>query len=139
MALRRLTLDTSAYASILAANSQAVAAMQAADTLLIPAVVLGELLAAFEYGGRRAENRALLDAFLASPRVQVMPVTAETAERYATIYAHLRATGRPAPTNDLWIAASAMEHGSQLLTADAHFGHMPQIMLQMLPAGLAHY
>jgi predicted nucleic acid-binding protein len=28
------------------------------------------------------------------------------------------------PTNDLWIAASCLEHGAALLTPDAHFQHV---------------
>ena len=36
-------------------------------------------------------------------------------------YGALRRRGKPIPTNDLWIAASALEHGAALLTFDAHF------------------
>ena len=67
-----------------------------------------------------------------SPRVKVVPTTAETAERYARIYAYLRSQGRPIPTNDLWIAASAMEHGAELITLDHHFQNMPQIAIHHL-------
>ncbi len=45
------------------------------------------------------------------------------------IFEHLRHIGRPIPTNDLWIAACAMERGLQLITADAHFRHVPQVRL----------
>jgi predicted nucleic acid-binding protein len=58
-----------------------------------------------------------------------VPVTPETAERYAHIYAYLRKNGRPIPTNDLWIAASAMEHSAELLTCDAHFLSVVQILV----------
>jgi hypothetical protein len=71
------------------------------------------------------------------PRVRLVPVIADTAERYALIYAYLRQKGRPIPTNDLWIAASAMEHSAELLTADGHFLHVPQIItrsVRMTPA-----
>ncbi len=29
--------------------------------------------------------------------------------------------GTPIPTNDIWIAASAMQHGLRVLTTDVHF------------------
>jgi tRNA(fMet)-specific endonuclease VapC len=45
----------------------------------------------------------------------------ETAEHYADICARPRRKGRPIPTNDMWIAASAREHGLVLFTRDAHF------------------
>jgi predicted nucleic acid-binding protein len=47
--------------------------------------------------------------------------TAATADLYALVYAALRRKGQPVPSNDLWIAASCLEHGAALLTFDAHF------------------
>jgi hypothetical protein len=37
------------------------------------------------------------------------------------IYAALRRLGQPIPTNDLWIAASCLEHGAAQLTLDGRF------------------
>ena len=51
----------------------------------------------------------------------MLPVTTLTADHYALAYASLRRKGRPILSNDLWIAASALEHGAALLTRDAHF------------------
>jgi predicted nucleic acid-binding protein len=59
-----------------------------------------------------------------SPRVRVVACAATTADNYALVYAALRRKGRPVPTNDLWIAASALEHGAALLTLDAHFSEI---------------
>ena len=97
---------------------------------MLPVIVLGELWAGFEVGSRRGINRDELDEFLNSPRVTVAPIVNATAERYARIYTYLRKNGRQIPTNDLWIAASAMEHSAVLLTADSHFFHLPQILVQ---------
>ena len=33
--------------------------------------------------------------------------------------------GRPIPQNDIWIAASALEHGADLATTDGHFRLVP--------------
>ena len=51
-----------------------------------------------------------------------------TADRYSRIMASLRARGRPIPTNDVWIAAHAMETGADLVSADSHFGHIDQVV-----------
>ena len=107
-----LMLDTSAYSAFKRGQPAAVQALRTVPTILVPTTVLGELLGGFEAGTRREANRADLDAFLGSPRVAVMPIGSETAERYAVIYASLRAARQLIPTNDLWIAASAMEHGA---------------------------
>ena len=125
-------VDTSAYALFKRGHTDAISQIRKASTILLPAVVLGELWAGFEIGSRRTTNRDELDAFLASSRVSTIPIINETAERYARIYAYLRRNGRPIPTNDLWIAASAMEHSATLLTADAHFLLIPQILVEHL-------
>jgi predicted nucleic acid-binding protein len=41
----------------------------------------------------------------------------------------LRKRGTSIPTNDIWIAASAMQYGLRLLTADRHFLKVPQIIV----------
>jgi tRNA(fMet)-specific endonuclease VapC len=130
MGLSALILDTSAYSAFKRGQQQAVDALRQAQSILMPSIVLGELLAGLEVGGRREENRRELAEFQRSPRVRTVHITDDTAERYARIYAHLRTTGRPIPTNDLWIAASAMEYGAELLTTDRHFLDVPQIMVR---------
>ena len=95
-----------------------------AERICINSVVLGELLGGFAAGHREAKNRAELAHLLDSPRVELLPVTAQTADSYALVHAGLRRKGQPIPTNNLWIAASALEHGAALLTGDAHFAHI---------------
>ena len=56
-----------------------------------------------------------------------MPVGLATADRYSRIATSLRAKGRPIPTNDMWIAAHAMETGADLVSADGHFEHVDGI------------
>ena len=53
----------------------------------------------------------------------------ETAERYAVILNGLWTAGTPIPTNDIWIAASAMQYGLTVVTTDAHFLKIPQILV----------
>jgi tRNA(fMet)-specific endonuclease VapC len=132
MALRRVLVDTSAYSAFKRGDSAALSVIRKANLVLLPVVVLGELLAGFQVGGQRQRNRDELKEFQHSPRVQLVTATAETAERYAVIYAYLRDRGRPIPTNALWIAAHAMEQGSILLTADSHFLDLPQIVVGYL-------
>lgn len=129
MAISSLIIDTSAYAAFKRGHPDATDAIRGARSILLPAIVLGELLAGFEVGRNRQKNRAELKEFQNSSRVSLVWVTNETAERYARIYAYLRGAGKPIPTNDLWIASSTMEHGAILLTLDAHFLNVPQIVV----------
>lgn len=119
--MRALLVDTNAYSAFMRGDAAMVEAIAHADRLHLNAVVLGELLGGFAAGTREAASRQELARFLASPRVGVLPVTTETADSYALVYSALRRKGTPIPANDLWIAASALEHGLGLLTLDAHF------------------
>ena len=51
----------------------------------------------------------------------VLPITEAVATRYAELLAYLRRSGRPIPTNDIWIAASALVYDMILVSADRHF------------------
>ena len=66
-------------------------------------------------------------AFLDNPYVSLVPVGATTADRYSRIAASLRAKGCRIPTNDVWIAAHAMETGADLVSADRRFEHVDGI------------
>jgi tRNA(fMet)-specific endonuclease VapC len=122
--MRAILLDTNAYTAFMLGAAEVVDVVAHADRLYLNSIVLGELLGGFAAGTREPKNRAELARFLDSPRVEVLPITADTADSYALIYAGLRRKGHPIPTNDLWIAASALEHGAALLTRDAHFSHI---------------
>ena len=53
----------------------------------------------------------------------------ETAEFYALIVKQLREKGKPIPTNDIWIAASAMRHSLALISHDRHFEAIKGLLL----------
>ncbi len=61
------------------------------------------------------------------PFVSFVPVGPVTADRYSRVMTALKAKGRPIPTNDVWIAAHAMETGADLVSADRHFEHVDGI------------
>ena len=127
----RLTLDTSAYSAFKRGHSGVVAHLRRAEEILLPTIVLGELLGGFEAGQQSRRNRDELNLFRDSPRVRLVSIGEATVERYAVIYAALRSKGQPIPTNDLWIAASTMEHGTELVTLDRDFTHVPQILVAL--------
>ena len=117
----RICLDTSAYSAFKRGHPEAIDELRRAREIVLPPIVLGELLAGFRIGSRDRANRRELEAFLSSPRVRVSPIDAETAQRYAEIFSYLRERGTPIPTNDIWIAAHALESGADLVSFDLHF------------------
>jgi len=130
MERNRILIDTSAYSAFLRGDSQMKRSVQQADEIFLNPVVLGELLAGFMVGKNEKKNRAILQDFLSSSRVKIIEMDEETSERYATIVRYLRTKGAPLPTNDLWIAASAMQHGLKILTMDKHYIEIPQIIAE---------
>jgi tRNA(fMet)-specific endonuclease VapC len=116
-----ILIDTNAYTAFKRNLPEAVQVIQNAPKLGLPIIVVGELLAGFAAGQREQKNKQELEQFLASPRVTVLSIDKKTTEFYASIYASLRAKGQPIPTNDLWIAALALQHSASLFSFDAHF------------------
>jgi tRNA(fMet)-specific endonuclease VapC len=132
--MSRVLLDTSAYSAFMRGHPEIKLALQKADEIYFNPVVLGELYAGFRRGRRRAANEKEIEAFLASPRVAIVDIVEETAVRYAEILHFLQNAGTPIPTNDLWIAASAMQHGLRLLTTDAHYRKVPHVVVDFWEA-----
>lgn len=126
-----MLLDTSAYAAFMRGHSGLKVALQQAGEIFVNPVIIGELLAGFIRGRHRAKNESELRTFLSSPRVSLLTVDRETASRYAAIINTLRNAGTPIPTNDIWIAATAMQHGLRVLTTDAHYLRVPQIIVDL--------
>ena len=134
MEKNKVMMDTSAYAAFLRGNPGVKEVVQQVDEIVLNPVVLGELKASFLMGKNEKRNRAILKDFLSSPRVVIVEIDEETSERYAVIVQSLRMKGTPIPTNDLWIAASAMQHGLKVLTTDKHYLEVPQIITEYFEA-----
>lgn len=130
--MSRLLVDTSAYSAFFSGNAQANEALSTCEEIYLNPIVIGELLTGFGRGRQRLKNEQELEQFLAAPRVQILQIDEETSIRYAVILAGLWKVGTPIPTNDIWIAASAMQHGLEVLTRDAHFSKVPQIVVKAI-------
>jgi predicted nucleic acid-binding protein len=124
-----LALDTNAYSDFLRGVPGRVSVVQGADRIYLSLIVLAELRAGFAAGSREPENLATLRKFLTSPRVAVLMPDETTAEHYARVFLQLRKQGTAIPTNDLWIAALALQHDLDLCSSDTHFRHVAGLKL----------
>jgi tRNA(fMet)-specific endonuclease VapC len=120
----KLLLDTSAYSAFKRGHEAVVDLVRRSERILLSTVVAGELIAGFRAGSRCEQNLRELRDFLDHERVTEVPVTLTTADRYGRVYATLRRKGTPLPTNDMWVAAQAMETGADLASLDGHFEHV---------------
>ncbi len=120
----RVVLDSNAYTQLENGEPRVSHLVQRAERILFSIVVAGELLAGFRNGTRLEKNLKKLQQFLSGSRVDLVPVTWSTADRFGRIMSALRRKGRPIPINGIWIAAHAMETGADLISFDQHFAHV---------------
>lgn len=119
--MKQILIDTNAYVAFKRGDPDSLAVLQQASQIAVNAVVLGELHSGFAVGARAAENRRELAEFLALPAVTIVPIDHDTALQYAIVYSTLRKAGTPIPTNDMWIAATALQYGLAIFSMDRHF------------------
>ena len=117
----KILLDTSASSALMRGHADVADRVRQAEGVILSTVVGGELLFGFRAGRRFDENQRQFRKFLDNPYVSVLAVSLVTADRFGRIAANLRAKGRPIPSNDMWIAAHALESGAELLSFDEHF------------------
>jgi predicted nucleic acid-binding protein len=132
--MKRILLDTSAYSNLMRGNKIITELLDEADEVFLCAIVVGELLAGFKRGSKERDNKSVLKDFLSVTNVGVLNIDESTAERYSIILDYLKKCGTPIPTNDIWIAASAMQNGLVLLTTDQHFSLLPHILSEIVTA-----
>lgn len=95
--------------------------------MVIPFVVLAEIRVGSLLFQRGLDQAKVLTEFLQQPGVRTVHSTEATTHHCASFYLYLRKQGTPIPTNDIWIAALAVEHSLVVSTRDSHFDHLPQI------------
>ncbi len=126
--MKRILIDTNIYSYALRGIPDVINTIQKANEICISSISIGELLFGFKNGSREQEMREELEVFLDAPRVQIHYIDETTAEFYADILTLLCKKGKPIPTNDIWIAAVAFQHGLKLFSKDRHFDNIPGLI-----------
>jgi tRNA(fMet)-specific endonuclease VapC len=128
-----LLLDSCAVTNFLRGNERIRHHLITAQRIFLSPVVLAEVRNGFGVSRARDQADQILGDFLSAHRVDVLPVTSKTSIRYSELWYYLKKLGKPIPQNDLWIAATAWEHGLTLVTLDGHFRILPQIVVRIEP------
>lgn len=127
--MKQLLIDTNIYVAFKRNDPDVIDLLRQADSIALNTAVLAELLAGFKGGIREVANRKELDQFLDSPRVELFALDESTADFFALVFNDLKKIGRPIPTNDIWIAATALQYGRTLATLDSHFSYIAGLSL----------
>lgn len=127
MEIRNILIDTNAYAEFRRGGQEAVEIIRHVPLIGVSIVVMGELLSGFAVGSKEQSNIMELNLFFNSERVRLFSADDCTAKFYAKIYCNLRRKGHPVPTNDMWIAATALQHNLAIFSYDKHFKYIDGI------------
>jgi predicted nucleic acid-binding protein len=114
-----LILDTNAVSALADGDPAAIRAFLRSGDASLPVIVLGEYL----FGIAQSRNRIRYEEWLSdfAANSEVLNVDEQTAAHYARINVELKKSGRPIPSNDIWIAALALQHAQPIMTRDNHF------------------
>jgi len=123
----RILIDSNRFIDFCAGVEEVVTTFEQAAVLVIPFIVLAEIRVGAQLAKRGENQVRALGELLNQPGVRTVHSTDGTAHHYASIFAQLRRKGTPIPTNDIWIAALALEHNLILYTRDAHFDKIPSV------------
>jgi tRNA(fMet)-specific endonuclease VapC len=118
----RYLLDTNIVTALFKEDAAVHAQLAAADQVLLPSTVLGELYYGAARSGRPEKNLERIEEFAAT--CILLAVDHHTARVYGQIKDELTTRGRPIPDNDLWIASIARQHDLVLVTRDLHFSEV---------------
>ncbi len=105
--------------------------LSSAERIVVTPSVIAEFLAGVSASARDKAKQMAFDAFLENPIVEVVTHDRETAAYYASIFRHLKKEGTMIPLGDIWVAASAMQHGATVLTKDRHFAVIPVLLVSI--------
>lgn len=128
--MNRILIDTNIYSGAMRGDAEIIEVLRQVELIGVSVISVGELLSGFKGGKRESENRQELGTFLDSPRVTLFSVDEYTACHYCAILDQLRRHGTPIPTNDIWIASVAFQHGLPLFTRDRHFSKIEGLLLR---------
>jgi tRNA(fMet)-specific endonuclease VapC len=115
-------LDTNIVIELFAQIPSTIALIDALGAVSSCDIVLGELYYGAYNSERQKTNLQSIERFAALfPIIGTDPTTANI---YGQLKSGLKAVGKPAPDNDIWVAAIAKQHDFSVVTRDRHFSNM---------------
>lgn len=124
----RFLLDTNIVIAHLDGEKSVTDRVKQISEIFISTVVMGELF----YGAAKSQKTSsnILRLENVVQEFCILPCDIATAKVYGLTKKEMKVKGNPIPENDLWIAASARQHGLTLATRDRHFSEVPQLQVE---------
>ena len=121
-------LDTNAASAIIDEDADMQTWLRQDHEVFVPSIVIGELYFGVYNSSRTEANLARVEEFVIGN--SILPCDIETGKAYGLIKVELKKKGRPIPENDIWIASIAVQHGFALVTRDAHFNVIDNLIIE---------
>lgn len=115
----RFLLYSNIISAWLKGETKIVEAIDNADNIYIPIVVIGELFYGANYSLQPQKNIASIKKIIA--RYKILLVDIQTSVEYGKVKSGLWWKRTPTPENDIWIAAIAIQRKLTLVSRDSHF------------------
>lgn len=124
----KFLLDTNIIIEVFDGNTAIADKINKLQGFYISTIVLGELYIGINRVANKAKHAKKLESFL--QLCSVLVADNMTAQHYGEIVAGLYKKGKPIPTNDIWIAATAIQHDLTLISRDKHFKEIEVLKLK---------
>lgn len=121
----RFLLDTNIIIAFLGCEATVLAQLQQAEHFAVSCITVGELYYGAHNSGKVQFNLDRLDELLRD--IDVLGCDAETSRIYARCKIQLKRKGRPINENDIWIAATAIQHDLSLVSRDNDFAAVEEL------------
>lgn len=122
-----ILIDTSVFVAVERGRLQLAELIRPEARYALSVVTAAELLHGVHRasGAIAAQRSAFVEGLLAG--FGMMPIDLIVGRAHATASAELARRGTPVDANDLWIAATAIAHGLEVLALDGDFGRIPGV------------
>lgn len=120
-------LDTNIIFALLKGDVSIADKIDSSSQVYLSAIVIGELFYGAQYSIQIEKNIKNINKLKST--YKVLNIDDETSSIYGKIKAVLRKNGTPIPENDIWIAATAIQHKLDLSTRDKHFEQIDDLNL----------
>ena len=128
MSGNKILLDTNIIIKIFEGQKSIATKLQKIAGFYVSVVVLGELQVGVNRATNKQKNLDMLNSFM--ELATIIDIDETTTLHYGEIIADLYNKGKPIPTNDVWIAATAKQHKLTLITNDKHFDHISSLNIE---------
>lgn len=119
-------MDTSIIVQVLRSNAAVGKKLDEMSRVFVPLTAVGELFGAYK-SPHLTVHLQRTEKFL--EKCIVLNPDRRTAEVYGEIKVALERKGNPIPENDIWIAATAIQHNLPLYENDKHFHEVDGLQL----------